>query len=197
MGPAPSGLNQMDKEQDSDPFRRRPVLLRTPEKDGPTLYTPPIKSLKMAYDPKSLKDAIAKMGSILKGLSAVIFNKGQRHINQLMKDEITNLMSIQKKASTLCAQVEKKNANTLTCSLGVASSNKSTQTDSAKFVQHTSTESAGHKRTPKRPRESLSGSRTTPPKKPKNVAKGPTAPIDNNGKSEAGDTAPKKPHGDG
>jgi hypothetical protein len=185
----------MVTEEDADPFRKRPVLLRTPEKEGPAVHTSLIESQEFDNDPKSLKEAIARMGSILEGLSAVIFNKGQRHINQLMKDEITMLMSIQKRASTLCMESGKNSVATVTCPLEVATTSNSTQTDRGKYVQHISTDGASHRGTPKRPRDPLSGTRKTPPKKPKNAAKGPVAGIEEN--SVAGDKVPKKPQGDG
>lgn len=67
------------------------MLLRTPENEGPAVHTSLIESLEFVYDPKSLKEAISKMGSILEELSAVIFNKGQQHINQFVKDEISKI----------------------------------------------------------------------------------------------------------
>lgn len=163
VGRAPPGFS-MDIEQETDPFARRATLQRSPQN---CLQTTLCEG-KENYEPISLCDAIAKMGSILEGLSATIFLKGQRHINQLLKDEITNLVSIQKRAETLCAlasnQVETTRAS------------KSTQT-STKNNEQSATQSDPRKNTPKRPRESLSGNRKTPPKKAKGAARPSTGAI--------------------
>lgn len=180
VGPAPPGLN-MDIEQETDPFARRATLQRTPQ-----------NCLQMSlckgqgnYEPKSLSDALFKMGSVLEGLSATIFLKGQRHINQLMKDKITNLVSIQKRADTLCAQASNQVETTR--------ASKSTQT-STKTGGLSATQSDPRKSTPKRPRESLSENRKTPPKKAKGAARPSTGaylPQAAAGSRETKQTKPK------